>query len=58
LVTCKQVMFNCGNLFSKINGTMEFIFKEKALFEISENKNLSKITSYTVHNFRGSTYLL
>jgi len=23
-------------------------FKEKGLFEISENKNLSKITSYTV----------
>ena len=41
-------MFSCGNLFSKTNGTWEFIFEEKALFEISENKNLSKITSYTV----------
>ena len=26
----------------------EFIFEEKGLFEISENKNLLKITSYTV----------
>ena len=30
----------------------EFIFEEKGLFEISENKNLSKITSYTVENDR------
>jgi len=26
----------------------EFIFEEKGLFEISENKNPSKITRYTV----------
>ena len=42
------VAFTCGNLFSKSNRTWEFIFEEKGLFEISENKNLSKITSYTV----------
>ena len=44
------VAFTCGNLFSKNNRTWEFIFEEKGLFEISENKNLSKITSYTVSN--------
>ena len=49
LVTCKLVMFSCGNLFSKTNRTWEFIFEEKALFKISENKNLSKIASYTVN---------
>jgi len=29
---------------------LEFIFAEEGLFEISENKNLSKISSYTVSN--------
>ena len=42
------VAFNCGNLFSKNNQTWEFIFEEKGLFEVSKNKNLSKITCYTV----------
>jgi len=42
------VASTCENLFSKNNQRWEFIFEEKGLFEISENKNLSKITSYTV----------
>ena len=42
------VVFTCGNLFSKNNQTWEFIFEEKGLFETSENKNPSKMTSYTV----------
>ena len=46
--TNRRSCFTCGNLFSKNNRTWEFIFEEKSLFEISENKNLSKITSYTV----------
>jgi len=58
IVTVQSIVWSCaskqvvlivvGNLFSKTNGTWELILEEKALFEISENKNLSKITSYTV----------
>jgi len=44
----KLVASTYENLFSKNNWRWEFIFEEKSLFEISENKNLSKITSYTV----------
>ena len=45
-----HVMFACGNLFSKNSLTWEFIFEKASPFEISENKNLSKITSYTVYS--------
>ena len=41
----KTHFFTCGNLFSKNNGTWEFIFEEKVVFETSENENPSKITS-------------
>jgi len=34
-------------LFSKNSTTWEFIFEKTGLFKISENKNLSKINSYT-----------
>jgi len=40
--------FNCGKIF--VEGCpQEFIFEEKDLFEISENKNPSKITHCTVY---------
>ena len=44
----KYIIFTCGNLLSKNNRTWEIIFKEKGLFETSENKIPLKITSYTV----------
>ena len=44
---CKQA-FYCGNVFSKNSWTQEFIFAEKGPFEISKNKNPSKITHYMV----------
>ena len=44
----KSILFNCENVFSNNSWTWEFIFAEKDLFEISENKNPSKITHYTV----------
>jgi len=43
-----HVTFTCGNLFSKNSLTWEFIFGKAGPFEISKNKNLSKISSYTV----------
>jgi len=45
----KLVAFTFENLFSKNNWRWKFIFEEKGLFEISKNKNLSKITSYMVY---------
>jgi len=39
--------FNCGKIFIE-RYLQEFIFEEKGLFEISENKNPSKIMRYTV----------
>jgi len=44
----KLVASTCENLFSKNNQKWKFIFEVKGLFEISKNKNLSKITSYTI----------
>ena len=49
LIILKHAIFACGNLFSKNNRTLEFIFEEKGLFKTSENKNPSKITSYMVY---------
>ena len=39
---------NRGNIFSKERYTLELIFAEEGLFEISKNKNPSKITRYMV----------
>jgi len=39
--------FNCGKIFVE-RRPQEFIFEEQSLFEISENKNPSKITRYMV----------
>jgi len=44
----QRFIIDCGNLFSKKNGLLEFIFARESPFEISENKNLLKISSYTV----------
>ena len=44
----KLVASTCENLFLKNNWRSEFTFEEKDFFKISENKNLLKITSYTV----------
>ena len=44
----KNLIINCGNIFLKNSWTQEFIFAEKGLFEISENKNPLKITRYMV----------
>ena len=44
----KSVTFNCGTLFSKNSRSWEFIFEEKSLFEISQNKYQLKITRYMV----------
>ena len=44
----KLVASTCENLFSQSNWRWEFSFEEKGLFKISKNKNLSKITSFTV----------
>jgi len=42
-----DLTFNCGKIFVE-RCPWEFIFEEKDLFEISKNKNPSKIMRYTV----------
>jgi len=42
-----DLTFNCGKIFVE-RCPQEFIFKEKDLFKLSENKNPSKIMCYTV----------
>ena len=46
-------MIDCGNLFSKQRWTQEVIFVEEGHFEISENRNPSKITCYMVSYLQG-----
>ena len=41
-------MSACGNILSKKTRLQEYIFAEGGLLEIPNNKNSSKITSYTV----------
>jgi len=48
--------FNCGKIFVE-RCPHEFIFEEKDLFEISENKNPLKITCYTVFHLYDTIYV-
>ena len=54
----KLVASTCENLFSKNNQRWEFIFEEKDLFKISENKKILKITSYTVLAYYYTTWYM